>query len=229
VGKRTGVKEVVMATETNTTVEVVKAVVPVGTFILGYAASQFDRRREAKQNLRNMRSILFREMLENYRMLNAVVPGKQGMQGDPFLYAQLLQGLSTSVYQEYLGRLDNLKPEEIDRVYAAYSTLEQVVRVGGDFLATPRDQRNTDVFFAKGAFVMAVAEKLHSNLASALQAFPDGEKELRVLEGERGNKLVEFHEIPDDLFDTETHTEGAVEPSTSDSAQEESLEPPTSR
>jgi hypothetical protein len=47
-----------VAETTNTTVEVVKAIVPVGTFILGYAASQFDRRRDEKKKRRNMRTIL---------------------------------------------------------------------------------------------------------------------------------------------------------------------------
>jgi hypothetical protein len=193
--------------ETNTTVEVVKAIVPIGTFALGYAASQFDKKREARQKLRNMRSILFKEMLENYRLLNKVIPSQPEVTGNPALTAQILPSLSAFVYREYLGRLDNLKPEELDKVYDVYSSLEQGIKNTNEYILGLSRQEGRNLITAKAVGMVLMAEKLHADLTSALQAFPDGEKEIKSLEHERGEGLVTLETFSRELpkEDAEEH------------------------
>ena len=91
----------------------------VVTFVAGYLLSNLDRFRESRRKLRNLRMILFKEMSENYKILNKLVPLDENALPDPALVAVFAQRFSFSVYDRYLDRLDQLRTDDLSKVYEA--------------------------------------------------------------------------------------------------------------
>jgi hypothetical protein len=154
-------------------------------------------------------------MLENYELLNKVVPPEGVRQPYPQLAAQILQSLSTSVYGEYLGRLDSLKPEEVDKIYEAYSSIEAGIKGANEFRDALRRGLGRDEVAARAVLVVSMAEKAHSDLANALRLFPQGENKTKELETERGHALQTYDSISEMLSEqasqaqsTQIHDEG---------------------
>ena len=110
----------------NTLLEIATLVLlPVITFFLGLLSSIWIQQRAEKSNTKNLKSILFKEMKENYKYLNGAIPREDGDDPEPDAGSYIASYLSTSVYDAYLNRLGSLKAEIVDEVFDAY----QFVRV----------------------------------------------------------------------------------------------------
>ena len=131
--------------EANTLLEMTKLILPVVTFLLGFGLSQLDKFRESKRRLRNLKSILFKELRENYKSLSQVQREKSGAAPPPpHLTGLMMERLSTTVYENYLDRIDSLKPTELDKVFDAYAMMQNTIASAKEFLTAARTQPVTD-------------------------------------------------------------------------------------
>src|SRR5690349_18942672 len=107
-----------------TTLDWVKTLLPVATFVAGFWLSAWQRRSQDAKARRNMRSILRKELLADLRTVarvRAPAADAEAPLRDPLLVMRALLALSTTVYEQYLGRLDSLGADELDAVYDAYA------------------------------------------------------------------------------------------------------------
>jgi hypothetical protein len=195
----------------NQTLDIIKLILPFITFTLGYVLSSFDKFRETRRKQRNMRSILFKELKENYELLNKVIPAdEQRHSHNPQLVALLTQNLSLAVYDKYLGSLSELSPEEVDKIYDAYSHMLGAVKDGKSFLATlatakdqGQDDEHRSPVWAAAVSVITRSDKALEAMAAALLTFKNGQSTLDALKGERGSALVTYDEVSNMIKETD--------------------------
>ncbi len=80
---------------------IVDVAIPIVTFIAGYSLSVFDKFRENRRNVKNMETILFTELGNNYKLLNPFVPSNRSFHPN---LVQILAG------QVGMFRLEFMKP-----------------------------------------------------------------------------------------------------------------------
>ena len=122
--------------------ELLKPLLPflsVLTFVAGYFLSSLDRFRESHRKLRNMKMILCKEMSENYKLLNQIVPKDKNQRPNPVLVALMAQRFSFSVYDRYLDRIDQLPTKDLGKIYEACALLRGLQSDGAVF---PRGSRS---------------------------------------------------------------------------------------
>jgi len=111
--------------------EVFKVLLPFGTLFLGYLLAKLDRYREIREKKRNLRSMLFKEIKEDYEALIAIAPsvvarryggGFDGLGENTTFKLHL----SFEVYESYLDRIDILNKKLVDGVVDAYIGLRRL-------------------------------------------------------------------------------------------------------
>jgi hypothetical protein len=193
----------------NPTLDLIKLILPVVTFFLGYVLSSFDKFRESKRKLRNMKSILFKEIKENYKLLNHVVPKKE-QTGTPIpdLTALLCQELSFSIYEQYLGRLDDLTSKELDMIYDAYFQAKQAAKAGESYLSGTKElkalgqlisEQQKDSITARATQVVMYAETAFEKMEAALGLFKGGKEVIEDLDKVRGGALATYQQVSEML------------------------------
>jgi hypothetical protein len=187
-----------------TTLDWVKALLPVVTFVLGYLLSLETRRRETKRQLSNIRGILLKELKEDYRALVQVWPPADDPDAaiaHPELVAQLCARLSSAVYDEFLGRLDGLKRSELEAAYDAYSQVTELARRSTEYLeARDRDSGADPGLLAQRGVVIAVlSDSARQKVAAAMRELPGGQAAVLEVESERGSGYATVHELSDAL------------------------------
>jgi hypothetical protein len=170
--------------------EFLKLWLPVVTFIAGYLLSIFDRLRESRRKLRNMKMIVCKEMSENYKLLNQVVPSNKDDSAHPDPIAQMAQRFSFAVYERYLDRLDQLPTEDLGKIYDAGAALKDLQSKADAFLAaSPVAAMTPGARDGLAGLLIGEAPKCLELLAQALGTFPEGTSFLRTQAGDRGSSL----------------------------------------
>ncbi len=98
---------------------------PVGMFLLGFGASQFQRFLDRRRRRRSLLAVFAPEIQQNFRLLTSLRAEDKVLTPDvvahtlPFLADQL----QARFYRHYIGRLTTLSPADAGRVRWAYETL----------------------------------------------------------------------------------------------------------
>lgn len=171
-------------------------IIPITTFIAGYLLSVFEKFRENRRNVRNMKTILFKELSDNYKKLNPFVPS------DMTFHPSLVQipmlsglGISTSVYDAYLNRLAELESTDLQNIFDAYWYLQIYRNACKEFLEMKPEeldvQKSIEAKLKVNNFLQCMINT-HSNTEKALRAFQGGQK---LLLEEAINRGAEYNRV----------------------------------
>ena len=166
------------------------------TFIAGYLLSVFEKFRETRKNVRNMKTILFKELSDNYKKMNPFVPS------DMIFHHNLVQipmlsgiGISTVVYDAYLNRLAELESADLQNIFDAYWYLQIYKNACKQFLEMqPAEldvQKSIEAKIKVDNFLQCMINT-HSNTEKALRVFQGGQK---FLLDEAINRGVEYNRV----------------------------------
>lgn len=109
---------------------------------LGYLLSIVNTIITDKKSIKNIKTILFKELSENYKRINPILPkGNEFHPGLIDLPVQFSQTLTFDVYEKYLNRLADLKKAELEKIYDAYYHLMEFSKAAKQFL--PSQTQNT--------------------------------------------------------------------------------------
>jgi len=146
-----------------------------------------------------MKTILFKEMSENYKLLNKVVPRDENDFSDPYLVAEFVQRSSFAVYDKYLDQLALLRTTELSKIYEACAMLKGLQGDVGAFLTASREDNSSpqakENLRARATSLMVVAPKCHELMNAALGVFTESQPFLRAQEADRGSALDAFKNI----------------------------------
>lgn len=111
--------------------ELVKILISVCS---GYLLSVVNRIWIDKRNIANIKTIIFKEMSENYKRINPVLPRDKTFHPALIdLPVQFSQALSFDVYEKYLNRLAEFEKEELVKIYDAYYHLTEFAKAARQF------------------------------------------------------------------------------------------------
>jgi hypothetical protein len=181
--------------EATTTLDWVKTLLPVATFVAGFWLSAWQRGSERKTALLNMRSILRRELAANYRVLmqlSATAEAADGPAEHPLLVMRNMTRLSTRVYDQYLGRLDQLAPDEVSAVYDANVSVTRLAELGREVTELAADATSRDAATMKARTNLPVLDHAFEGAAAALRALGTDPAELQAAEAERGSVYLKL-------------------------------------
>jgi hypothetical protein len=187
-----------MATSANvdSSSQITNVIIPIATFIAGYLLSIFEKFRENRRNVRNMKTILFKELSDNYKKLNPFVPSD--LKYHPSLVQlPMLSGIaiSTSVYEAYLNRLAELESLDLQNIFDAYWHLQIYKNACKQFLdMKPEEldvQKSIEAKMKVDNFLQCMINT-HSNTEKALRVFRRGQA---FLLEESKNRGAEYDRI----------------------------------
>ncbi|MHB8846583.1 MAG: hypothetical protein ACYC7L_17760 [Nitrospirota bacterium] len=184
------------AENVGSTSQITNILIPIATFITGYLLSVFEKFRENRRNVRNMKTILFKELSDNYKKLNPFVPS------DMKFHPNLVQipmlsglGISTSVYDAYLNRLAELKSVDLEAIFDAYWYLQIYKNACRQFLEMKPEeldvQKSIEAKMKVDNFLRCMITT-HSSTEKALRVFQSGHK---FLLSEAENRGVEYNRV----------------------------------
>lgn len=185
-----------MLQASKTTLDLMNAVLPVVTFLLGIAVSQLEKWRALRRRVRNIKTMLRQELVEDYRLLNAVVARKDQRVGNPQVAAMMASSISSTIYDSYLSKLDELSPKDLDAVYDAYLAIKFLCRSADDFLKALQDKiQSESKFKALGAIVVVLADAALGKTKHALVRLATDRSVMATHEGQRGSAFDSLSEI----------------------------------
>jgi hypothetical protein len=177
---------------------------PLLTFVAGYFLSTWDRTRESRRQVKNMRTILFKELEDNYGRIDSLWPPSNDLSEIAGnwrridILARRSQEFSTAVYSEYLGRMDALKAEELDRVFDAYHLMQQARDAGANLLTVvsgPPESRNQERDASLASAFLFTIDAALDKMSAALDVFSDYQKEAKELKSRRGSEVQRYDEM----------------------------------
>jgi hypothetical protein len=181
-------------------VEWIKGIVPLLTFMLGLGAGSWRNRRERQRRLRNVRTILRLELVDNLRTL-VRVQSREAQRDEayehPLLVMMNVDSLSATLYGEYLGRLDELTENELAAVYAAYERVELLRSYAKPIIV---DSANNDAEVREqarwlGKTRIALVDQARQLVKGALEALGASPQEIADVEAERGAAFAALDEL----------------------------------
>ena len=104
-------------------------IIPIATFILGFIVNRIFTWHDKRKQISNIRSILIKEMVENYKELIRFVPKKESEEAGIGSLQSAVDNISSSVYDNYLGRICELDKEEVEYIYEAYNIMKVSIRI----------------------------------------------------------------------------------------------------
>ncbi len=195
----------------------------------------------ARKRRKNMESLLFMELSRNYRRLIQVLPKEgegipaqqyvrkvlcekhpylgqvfrtdRGVIPPPTLLAEVCDGFSLAVYDNYLDRMDTLSKDQVGRVYAAYYDMRQTWRDSKPMLEVPlqfqKEERQKRNYMDHAVVLICTCEQVAKAMAAALRCLEGGEGALLALESERGTQMEAYEKGRKELSGTrECHPQG---------------------
>lgn len=191
--------------DTTSGYELIKDIgLPLLSFLGGYLLSAWDRIRGSRRQTENMRVILSKELADNYRRLSGLWSPSDTLDEiarDPTrieLIASRCEELSSAVYEQFLGRMDNLKRIELDRFFEAYHIQRQAKQTAIEFSsALEKARQNGDYQQVHGsaAAVIFVADAALDKMFDALEVSTISKEDLAQLKANVGAELRRYHEV----------------------------------
>jgi len=177
----------------NQTWELVKILISVCS---GYLLSVVNRVWLDRRNIDNIKTIIFKELSENYKRINPVLP--KGNEFHPALIdlpVQFSQTLSFNVYEKYLSRLAEFKKDELNKIYDAYYHLAEYAKAAKQFITTPTsavEKMPPEVEQLKIRALIQYAIFARDKTEIALKIFSGGEA---VINNEIANRGAEYERV----------------------------------
>lgn len=99
-----------------------KTLIPLITFIAGYFLSRLHDFIARWKQIRNIRSMLFKEIGENYHQLNFSLTKniKEIDNKTVAVLADMADALSVIVYENYISKIDILGKDQLGKIYDCY-------------------------------------------------------------------------------------------------------------
>jgi flagellin-like hook-associated protein FlgL len=145
-----------------------------------------------------MRSIIVRELAANYKVLMQVSGTREGKDAPaehPLLVMRNMLRLSTRVYDQYLGRLDQLTPDEVSDVYDAYVSVARLAALGSELTDLAADSSSREGATTKARTSVHLLDRARDSVAAALRTLGAGQAELQSAEAERGSVYRKLAEV----------------------------------
>lgn len=178
------------------TSQIISVIIPIATFIAGYLLSVFEKFRERRRNVRNMKTILFKELSDNYKKLNPFVPSDMNFE-PKLVQLPALHGavISTTVYDAYLSHLAELESADLQNIFDAYWYLQIYKNACKQFLEMKPEeldvQKSIEAKMKVSNFLQCMVNT-HSNTEKALGVFQGGQK---FIMEETQNRGCEYNRV----------------------------------
>lgn len=166
--------------------------------IVGFFSSIFLKKYDLNKSKKNMKTILFKELSVNYDNLNKILPKDDKFH--PALYdmpVQVCRSLQHAVYDSYLGRLSELHPHELEKIFDAYHRLVELqteaVTINAADLSSRKEPQN--VFQLRINVFLQNVSAAHKKIEEALGLFEDGRHLIAVSHENRGIEYQKIYEL----------------------------------
>ena len=161
------------------TLSIIKIVIPVLTFILGLLFGVMKSYLQSRRELNNLRVILSFEVGENQKLLLSARHNEELNEEFTMLYIKsiprVLESISTSVYDAYIGKLNTLETKEMSNILSYYSVLRDVLRHRDEFIklinTSDRTKMQSNQLMARTTALctmLVMASDIGSNLVKTL-------------------------------------------------------------
>ena len=173
----------------------------LGVFFSGFfvaKAISFNGRRKKNQNLKRL---LYKELCENFRVLNKIRSKKNKFSLPPIIISQQCVKLTTSVYEAYLGRMDDLKPALLDKLCNAYIAINHAIQNSKEFIDLYSRRKAgpgiEEFFAARSISIIGVSRRAYNQTLTALKAFPTGKKTIKEYKHSEGASVRSYAMLGD--------------------------------
>ncbi len=177
----------------------ISQLIPILTLLLGYLLGKFDRYFERKRKIRNMKTILFKEIAENFNLLNKIIPEDANTSLPPIILALQCRQLSLSVYETYLDRIDSLKENELNRLCEAYFAVKRTLTDSEEYIQAHKTRKpNTLVegsYASKSLAVISSSRRALEKIQSSLQTTNEGSRFVADSLFDRGSALSSYANV----------------------------------
>jgi hypothetical protein len=183
-------------------------VTPIITFIAGFLLSLSEKFWERKRNINKIKSILFKELSENFKKINPHIPPDKSYPPN-IIQVPALSGMSisTAVYDAYLNRLAELDVDALHNIFDAYQWLKIYQKACIDVFNMKPEELDVLKSIESRIKLMTYLQCMlttHSNTEKALSEFTAGKK---FLNGEAKNKGADYNKIMDSISKGDTSYE----------------------
>ena len=107
--------------------KVLDIVVTLATILFGFALGRFSQWRNERKQTENLKNVLFWELslIDNalYKLMNEK---EQGLEAD-IQKCKTILSLDTNIYDNYLGKLNQLKTKELHSILFAYQSIKKLL------------------------------------------------------------------------------------------------------
>ena len=175
---------------------------PLYVFLAGIAVHYGRRTHKLNNERLNIRAILSKEMMENYRRLNRILPLESTTAVEKYGISELsiihlvageCNRLSFMVFEKYLDRLYILNTEEIHTILDSYFIITNVFERSEEYFKLKhdwQDEEDTNKIFQTGLVVWWDAEGSLDYLEVALENYQAGRDFLRGQSEKRASALA---------------------------------------
>ena len=155
---------------------------PIITFILGLSYSLIDKYMERKREKENLKTVLFYEIARNHYMLYKLPDWGKDIKS-MIRWAAAAQSLEYSIYEEYLGKINVLMPDELNAVLSAYSSIEFTIKRGNDYMEylgknVEDEDFDNELHEAHAKSLQYSIEQTQRLLSVAVEVFAEGREDL---------------------------------------------------
>jgi hypothetical protein len=163
---------------------------------LGYLLSIVNRISADRKSIVNVKTIIFKELSENYKRINLILPKDNNFHpGLIDLPVQYSQTLTFDVYDKYLSRFAELKSEMLGKIYDAYYHLAEFSKGAKKFLPSQipnAGKEPTEVEQLKIRVFIQNALITREKTEAALKLFHGGDA---LLKNELSNRGTEYERL----------------------------------
>ncbi len=166
--------------------------------IVGFFSSVFLKIYDSRKSIRNVKTILFKELLVNYDNVNKVLPKDNNFHPALFdLPVQVCRALQLAVYENYIGRLAELNRHELEKIFDAYHLLAEVRKEAEalDVSSKSQEKEPQEVFQLRTNIFLQNVSAAHKKIETALGLFKGGNRILKEAMQSRGGEYDKLFAI----------------------------------
>ena len=176
--------------------DVLKAIVPAVTFLLGVMVGELNRWRDSRRKVINLKTMLRQELTDSFNKMTPTIPRNDQTFDFPQITAVTASSVNTSIYDGYLSKLDELSASELDVVYAAYQSLNHL-KIISEKMSEAIEPGNLDdgKAAAMAAIIVKSAPNSLEKVREALTVLGVPISDMRKHDEQRGKAIDSYKEV----------------------------------
>ena len=176
--------------------DVLKAIVPAVTFLLGVMVGELNRWRDSRRKVINLKTMLRQELTDSFNKMTPTIPRNDQNFDFPQITAVTASSVNTSIYDGYLSKLDELSASELDVVYAAYQSLNHL-KIISEKMSEAIEPGNLDdgKAAAMAAIIVKSAPNSLEKVREALTVLGVPISDMRKHDEQRGKAIDSYKEV----------------------------------